>query len=147
MWQLVISLVLVAALASPVLAAPFDDVVNDNLNLSEEGKGVATDNTSENYQSRASDGSASASNGADAYVDNSVHLSDSALSRTQLDGTISGNATHMDNSHYDGVNEIDEGAFREVRGVSQVSQNSGQNSLIQQSFTVQGNVKADHRRP
>jgi hypothetical protein len=160
MSRILISLVITAVLASPVLAQSLDpvddsgsgrstfDQVDNNLQpIVDDGKGVALSAPINNYGARADREGAAANNGSSAYVDNSVFMKDSALSRTDLKGEISGNAVHMEDSHFDGVNKIDDGAFKDSKGVSQTSQNSGQNSLIQQSFTIESNVKVDHRRP
>ena len=147
MLKFLMVLAVVVALAAPVCAEAadnFDNANNENINEVNDGKGVATDNTIDNYGARGEDGSAAANNGSDAYVDNSSYLEDSSMSTTDLEGHISGNAINMKDSHFDGTNEINDGAFKEAKGVSQVSQNSGQNSLIQQSFTIEGNVNADH---
>jgi hypothetical protein len=108
-------------------------------------EGATSDNSIENIGAKGSDGSAAANNGSFAHTDNRVFLKDAALSRTDLEGTISGNAVHMDDSKFVSVNKVEDGAFKDARGVSQVSQNSGQNSLIQQSFTIESNLKVDHR--
>lgn len=146
MLRILMALALVVALAAPLCAesSNFDNANNDNFNEVNDGKGVATDNTIDNYGARAEDSSAAANNGSDAYVDNSSYLEDSSMSTTDLEGHISGNAINMKDSHFDGTNEINDSSFKEAKGVSQVSQNSGQNSLIQQSFTIEGNVNSDH---
>jgi len=161
MSRILISLVIAAALASPALAqsldpvdtsdsSAFDQIDNIDNDLStvvDDGEGVAVENPVENIGAKATDGSAAANNGSAAFVDNTQILKDSVLSRTDLEGHITGNAVNMEDSKFVGVNKIEDGAFKDARGVSQVSQNSGQNSLIQQSFTIESNVKVDHRRP
>lgn len=158
MLRILVSLMVAAVLASPAFAQPldpvdtsdnraFDIVDNDLRTVVVDGEGVAVENSVENIGAKATDGSAAANNGSAAFVDNTQILKDSVLSRTDLEGHITGNAVHMENSNFVGVNKIDDGAFKDARGVSQVSQNSGQNSLIQQSFTIESNVKVDHRRP
>jgi hypothetical protein len=158
MFRIVISLALAALLAAPALAQSldpvdtsdnraFDIVDNDLRTVVVDGEGVAVENPVENIGAKATDGSAAANNGSAAFVDNSVFAKDSTLSRTDLEGHITGNAVHMEDSKFVGVNKIEDGAFKDARGVSQVSQNSGQNSLIQQSFTIESNLSVDHRRP
>ena len=149
MSRILISLVIAAALASPALAQSLDPVdtaiVNDIDSVNETA--AAINNPVENIGAKATDNSAAASDGSKAFVDNTTILKDSVLSKTDLEGHITGNAVNMEDSKFVGVNKIDDGAFKDSRGVSQVSQNSGQNSLIQQSFTIESNVKVDHRRP
>jgi hypothetical protein len=156
--KMLISLVTAAALVSSAGAeslgsgvdssgnSSFDQVDNDTRNLVRDSdlEGATADNSVVNIGAKADSGSAAANNGSYAETDNRVFLKDSALSRTALSGHVTGNAVHMEDSKFVSVNKIENGAFKEARGVSQVSQNSGQNSLIQQSFTIQSNLKVDH---
>lgn len=136
--------------AQLVWADPFDQV-NSNASTdvgSSSVKGVAVSDSIENYNARADGKGAAAADGSFAYVDNSVFLHDSVLSNNEMKGTISGNAVLMENgSDFTAVNKINDFAFKDAKGVSQVSQIGGQNNLIQQNFTVQGNAQVDRRSP
>lgn len=144
MKRILVSAALGVVLGMPMSAwaGPLEEILTDVVN----SKGVATEALIESNGARAADGSAAANNGSHAFVDNSIFLKDSALSRNEMKGTISGNSILMENgSDFQGINNIDDVAFKDARGVSQVSQNSGQNSLVQQNFSIQGNVKVDRR--
>jgi hypothetical protein len=84
-------------------------------------------------------GGASAVNGSEAfaYTDNSVGriLEESALSISDLDAYITDNSINV-NGEYFTINKIGDYAFHEPKGVTQFAQNSGQNSLLQQNFTI-----------
>jgi seryl-tRNA synthetase len=77
----------------------------------------------------------------------SINISDVhvALANSTLSGTVTDNTVNMrgaDLSDRASSNNISGSSFSNVTGISATSQNSGENSLIQQNFTIQSNVNA-----
>ena len=76
--------------------------------------------------------------------DSSINVKDVrvAIATSVLNGAVSGNSVKMGQKKYDytAKNSIDDGSFSNVKGISTAAQNSGQNSLIQQNYTIQANV-------
>lgn len=134
-----IGLSLMLALAGQALAA--DAVQSDvNNDIDIDSDAVVTDNSVDVFQARAADAGAAAADHSEAYVDNSVDMDDSALTRTVLDGSVSHNAVYFDDNHLEFENRIEDYSFHEARGILQVAQNNGVNAVVQQSITVQANM-------
>ncbi|MEX0730986.1 MAG: hypothetical protein WED00_11420 [Aquisalimonadaceae bacterium] len=57
-----------------------------------------------------------------------------------LEGAVGYNVQVNNESKVSADNNISQGAIENVSGISQLSQNNGANSLVQQNVTVQGNV-------
>jgi hypothetical protein len=79
-------------------------------------------------------------------MDNSTNLSAGdvavAVANSDLEGTVSGNSFDVGRraSLATGANTIDNGAFDSAAGITVVSQNTGVQSMVQQSVNVQANV-------
>lgn len=86
-------------------------------------------------------------------TDNSVDFWDSFNTKVKLDVGVASNevlgvvvanaAVVAAGGEIEGDNEISRGAMEYVSGITQVSQNSGQNSLTQQSVAVNGTFRAE----
>ncbi|KAB7624391.1 hypothetical protein [Alkalilimnicola sp. S0819] len=67
---------------------------------------------------------------------------DAVVAVSTLAGTVTGNTSNTaDNSTLTASNSVSGDAFAGAAGVTQFSQNSGANSLAQQSVTVQANMR------
>ena len=113
-----------------------DDNSGNSGNLATRGSSIATDSNNNNSVNDSNN---------DSSTNNSNNTSDSnnTVASAVLEGTISGNSVTIgvpSTQTYTTSNTIDNSAFSGTTGISQVAQNNGQNSLIQQNFTIQGNV-------
>lgn len=138
-----------------------NDSSDNSTNVSDSGN-----DNSDNSMAHADDNSAAANNGSTASVtrdqsdnsDNSTAVMDSGnstatdsfnttlqvnavVSQNELSGTVTGN--HVDIAHHasqTSSNSIGSDSFGAPAGITQVSQNSGANSLTQQQVSVQAHL-------
>ena len=73
-------------------------------------------------------------------TDSSIHRT--AVAKSDLSATVSGNNVTMGDGDYayTTTNSVDNGSFTSSAGITTSAQNSGHNSLIQQTYTIQSNL-------
>lgn len=64
-----------------------------------------------------------------------------AVAWSDLDGSVANNTAAIADSAVGVSNTIDNGAFSQLAGINQNSQNAGANSLVQQNVNVQANMR------
>lgn len=140
MTVLFLTVPLMALATEEFIAEPYVDMIVDGSDRS------AVEQEVDTYNSRADgDRSASASQGSSAHVDNSIELDDqSVVTQDVLGGTVSHNVINYNDTHVYNDNRFDDNAFRDVDGINQVAQVSGDQNIVNQNMSLIPEVPVTH---